>query len=101
MRRSIASSSISADMGEILLRSCVSTPVSALTCSKTAWARAYSLMLPFFQTRESSAMQFTPWDNPMGTDGFEFIEYAAPDPVAMGQVFERMGFRKIARHRHK
>src|SRR5262245_19499511 len=46
-------------------------------------------------------MQFTPWDNPMGTDGFEFIEYAAPDPVAMGQVFERMGFRKIARHRHK
>ena len=23
-------------------------------------------------------MQFTPWDNPMGTDGFEFIEYAAP-----------------------
>ncbi|WP_425261847.1 4-hydroxyphenylpyruvate dioxygenase [Rubrivivax sp. RP6-9] len=46
-------------------------------------------------------MQFTPWDNPMGTDGFEFIEYAAPDPVAMGQLFERMGFRAIARHRHK
>ena len=44
---------------------------------------------------------FTPWDNPMGTDGFEFIEYAAPDPVAMGQVFERMGFRPIAKHRHK
>ena len=32
-------------------------------------------------------------DNPMGTDGFEFIEYAAPDPVAMGQLFERMGFK--------
>ena len=46
-------------------------------------------------------MQFTPWDNPMGTDGFEFIEYAAPDPVAMGRLFERMGFRPIARHRHK
>ena len=41
------------------------------------------------------------WDNPMGTDGFEFIEYAAPDPVAMGQLFERMGFKPIARHRHK
>jgi 4-hydroxyphenylpyruvate dioxygenase len=41
------------------------------------------------------------WDNPMGTDGFEFIEYAAPDPKAMGEVFERMGFRPIARHRHK
>ncbi len=46
-------------------------------------------------------MQFTPWDNPMGTDGFEFVEYAAPDPAAMGALFERMGFRPIARHRHK
>jgi len=39
--------------------------------------------------------------NPMGTDGFEFIEYAAPDPAALGQLFERMGFTAIARHRHK
>jgi 4-hydroxyphenylpyruvate dioxygenase len=46
-------------------------------------------------------MQFTPWDNPMGTDGFEFIEFAAPDPTAMGAVFERMGFTAIAKHRHK
>ncbi|MDQ3189518.1 MAG: 4-hydroxyphenylpyruvate dioxygenase [Pseudomonadota bacterium] len=46
-------------------------------------------------------MQFTPWDNPMGTDGFEFIEYAAPDPVALGGVFETMGFVAVARHRHK
>ena len=43
----------------------------------------------------------TAWDNPMGTDGFEFIEYAAPDPAAMGAVFERMGFKAIAKHRHK
>jgi 4-hydroxyphenylpyruvate dioxygenase len=41
------------------------------------------------------------WDNPMGTDGFEFIEYAAPDPAAMGALFERMGFKAIAKHRHK
>ncbi|HEY6133619.1 MAG TPA: 4-hydroxyphenylpyruvate dioxygenase [Rubrivivax sp.] len=46
-------------------------------------------------------MQATGWDNPMGTDGFEFIEYAAPDPKAMGQLFERMGFSAIAKHRHK
>ena len=46
-------------------------------------------------------MQFTSWENPMGTDGFEFIEYAAPDPAAMGRVFEQMGFRPIAKHRHK
>src|SRR3954463_9565497 len=41
------------------------------------------------------------WDTPMGPAGFEFIEYAAPDPKAMGELFERMGFRAIARHRHK
>jgi 4-hydroxyphenylpyruvate dioxygenase len=41
------------------------------------------------------------WDNPMGTDGFEFIEYAAPDPAVMGQLFERMGFKPVAKHRHK
>lgn len=46
-------------------------------------------------------MAFLPADNPMGTDGFEFVEYAAPDPVAMRQVFERMGFKAVARHRHK
>jgi 4-hydroxyphenylpyruvate dioxygenase len=41
------------------------------------------------------------FDNPMGTDGFEFIEYAAPDPAALGAVFRQMGFTAIARHRHK
>ena len=46
-------------------------------------------------------MDFKPWDNPMGTDGFEFIEYAAPDPKALGALFEQMGFAAIARHRHK
>ncbi len=41
------------------------------------------------------------WDNPMGTDGFEFVEYTAPDPAALGVVFERMGFVAVARHRSK
>jgi len=44
---------------------------------------------------------FTPWDNPMGTAGFEFVEYAAPDPQALGAAFETLGFKAIARHRHK
>jgi 4-hydroxyphenylpyruvate dioxygenase len=50
---------------------------------------------------EETTMQFTPWENPMGTDGFEFVEFAAPDPKEMGALFERMGFTAIARHRHK
>jgi 4-hydroxyphenylpyruvate dioxygenase len=40
-------------------------------------------------------------DNPMGTDGFEFIEYTAPDTRALGALFERMGFAAVARHRSK
>ncbi|MBC7601935.1 MAG: 4-hydroxyphenylpyruvate dioxygenase [Ramlibacter sp.] len=50
---------------------------------------------------ESATKQISESDNPMGTDGFEFIEYAAPDPKAMGDLFERMGFKPIAKHRHK
>jgi 4-hydroxyphenylpyruvate dioxygenase len=46
-------------------------------------------------------MQFMPWDNPMGTDGFEFVEFATPDPQALGALFERMGFAAIAQHRTK
>ena len=41
------------------------------------------------------------FDNPMGTDGFEFIEYTAPDTAALGRYFETMGFRAVARHRSK
>jgi len=41
------------------------------------------------------------WDNPMGTDGFEFVEYTGPDPQQLGALFERMGFVAAARHRSK
>jgi 4-hydroxyphenylpyruvate dioxygenase len=39
--------------------------------------------------------------NPMGTDGFEFVEYGSPDPAALGRLFEAMGFTAVARHRAK
>ncbi len=39
--------------------------------------------------------------NPMGTDGFEFVEYAAPDPTLLRSLFERLGFPVVARHRSK
>lgn len=41
------------------------------------------------------------WDNPLGTDGFEFVEYTAPDTAELGHLFERLGFSCIARHRSK
>src|SRR5258708_39326167 len=39
--------------------------------------------------------------NPMGTDGFEFVEYTAPDPKALGRLFETLGFTAVAEHRSK
>lgn len=39
--------------------------------------------------------------NPMATDGFEFIEYAAPDPDLLRTLFAQMGFPAVARHRAK
>ena len=41
------------------------------------------------------------FDNPMGTDGFEFVEYTAPDPELLRALFARMGFPVSARHRSK
>ena len=41
------------------------------------------------------------FDNPMGTDGFEFVEYTAPDPEQLRTLFARMGFPVTARHRSK
>ena len=37
----------------------------------------------------------------MRTDGFEFVEYAAPDPEVLRRLFESMGFPVVARHRSK
>ena len=36
--------------------------------------------------------------NPMGTDGFEFVEYTAPDPAALGALFERIKSYRSADH---
>ena len=38
-------------------------------------------------------------DNPMGTDGFEFVEYAHPEPAKLHALFKLMGFVAVARHR--
>ncbi len=42
--------------------------------------------------------------NPLGTDGFEFVEFTAPtaDGIAeLHRLFEMMGFSAVARHRRK
>ena len=39
--------------------------------------------------------------NPMGTDGFEFVEYAHPEPKQLHELFKLMGFVPVARHKTK
>jgi 4-hydroxyphenylpyruvate dioxygenase len=41
------------------------------------------------------------FENPLGLDGFEFIEFCAPEKGLLEPVFEAMGFTRIARHRSK
>ncbi len=40
-------------------------------------------------------------DNPIGLDGFEFVEFAAPRRGVLETVFGQMGFAAVARHRSK
>ncbi len=40
-------------------------------------------------------------DNPLGLDGFEFIEFSASQPGLLEPVFAAMGFAHIANHRSK
>ena len=62
-------------------------------------ARARSGAVPGPATRSDMAQEL--WDNPMGTDGFEFVEYTAPDPKALGGAVRADGFVAAARHRTK
>ena len=41
------------------------------------------------------------FENPMGLNGFEFVEFAAPTPGVLEPVFEALGFTKVAVHRSK
>ena len=39
--------------------------------------------------------------NPMGLNGFEFVEFASPSPSLLHRTFTSLGFEKVARHRSK
>jgi len=40
-------------------------------------------------------------DNPLGLDGFEFVEFTGPDPDALARLFAAMGFTHLGNHRSK
>ena len=39
--------------------------------------------------------------NPHGINGFEFVEFAAPNAAGLHQLFKNMGFTPVARHQRK
>ena len=40
-------------------------------------------------------------ENPAGTDGFEFVEFAHREPQKLRDLFKRMGYSEVAKHRTK
>lgn len=44
-------------------------------------------------------IQPTTFANPLGIDGFEFVEFAAPDAALLHALFKRMGFTAVLRHK--
>src|SRR5271165_7316819 len=63
--------------------------------------RSEAAMTTVESARPIAAARRDLWDNPMGTEGFEFVEYTGPDPQALAALFERMGFVAAAHHRSK
>lgn len=41
------------------------------------------------------------FENPIGTDGFEFVEFTGPQPEELARYFEQIGFTAIGKHRSK
>ena len=47
---------------------------------------------PDLRIAERAPMTRDLFDNPLGTDGFEFVEFTAPDPAALQRAVRAMGF---------
>ena len=41
------------------------------------------------------------FENPIGTDGFEFVEFTSPEPEKLAAYFEQIGFTAVSKHRSK
>ncbi len=52
-------------------------------------------------TQPNTGVQPTTFENPMGVDGFEFVEFGAPDPELLHGLFKRLGFTAVAKHKSK
>ena len=48
---------------------------------------------------QPSGMPPVIFENPMGIDGFEFVEFASPEPAKLHELFRNLGFVQVARHK--
>ncbi|MEO8804417.1 MAG: 4-hydroxyphenylpyruvate dioxygenase [Rudaea sp.] len=49
----------------------------------------------------NTGMQPVQFDNPMGVDGFQFVEFAAPQPALLHELFRKLGFSAVAKHKSR
>ena len=49
----------------------------------------------------NTGMQVTTFENPMGIDGFEFVEFASPEPMKLHEYFRKMGFTAVLKHKRR
>ncbi|MBD8524923.1 4-hydroxyphenylpyruvate dioxygenase [Pseudomarimonas arenosa] len=55
------------------------------------------------QLKPNLGMDVTTFENPMGIDGFEFVEFAAPEGQCglLHTLFQKMGFTAVLKHRSR
>ncbi len=53
------------------------------------------------QRGTSMSVKEKEWANPVGLDGMEFVEFAAPNPQILENLFRTFGFKKIGKHKKK
>ena len=51
--------------------------------------------------RFAKGFAMTSHPNPIGLDGFEFVEFTSPDPEALGGLFLKLGFTHVGNHKSK
>lgn len=52
-------------------------------------------------TQPNPGIEVTTFENPMGVNGFEFVEFAAPDAKFLHELFPTLGFTAVAKHETK
>ena len=72
-------------------------PIITYSCKKVS-AVGDKYMGPFPHNAPKSKITA---ENPAGTDGFEFVEFAHPEPRKLRDLFAKMGYSHVATHRSK